>query len=220
MISLKDLNFLNMRLLGWPIPSLLFVTLLFLSGSQNRWDYLLIGLLLFLSLAHFFYWYDVGNSLSPRFLYESCSALIILTARGILCLPDFVRQVLLIQATRLQIKSTISFALLLCLTFMLCCRLPAVVHYYASYDFYPHIRPDMLKTVERQKVNRAVVFIDPYFYRSVFPANAPLLDGDVVYAKDLDQKPSQKAKWVESYPNREFFRLENSRLVAMENPQR
>ena len=49
MISLKDLNFLNMRLLGWPIPSLLFVALLFLSGSQNRWDYLLIGLLFFLS---------------------------------------------------------------------------------------------------------------------------------------------------------------------------
>ena len=29
MISLKDLNFLHMRLLGWPIPSLLFVALLF-----------------------------------------------------------------------------------------------------------------------------------------------------------------------------------------------
>ena len=220
MISLKDLNFLNMRLLGWPIPSLLFVALLFLSGSQNRWDYLLIGLLLFLSLAHFFYWYDVGNSLSPRFLYESCSALIVLTARGILCLPDFARQVLSIQATRSQIKLTSTFVLLLCLIFMLFCRLPAVVHYYASYDFYPHIRPDILKAAESQKVNRAVIFIDPYFYRSVFPANAPLLDGDVVYARDLDQKPRQMAKWVELYPDREFFRLENSRLVAMETPQR
>ncbi len=103
---------------------------------------------------------------------------------------------------------------------MLFCRLPAVVHYYASYDFYPHIRPDILKAAESQKVNRAVVFIDPYFYRSVFPANAPLLDGDVVYARDLDQKPGQMAKWVELYPDREFFRLENSRLVAMETPQR
>ena len=213
--TLKDLNFLNLRLAGWPIPPLLFVCLLFCSGYQNYWDYLLISLFFSLVLAHFFYWYDVGDSLSPRFLYESCSALLILVARGVICLPYLLPKSLKMESVKRQLKLSTSITLLLCVVFMVTCRISTIITYYASDHFYPHIQPALLKTIKRYRLQDAIVFVEPYFYRSVFSANEPLLDGHVIYAQDQQLSAQKLSEWETHFPNRTFFRLRGETLEVI-----
>ena len=211
--TLKDLNFLNLRLVGWPIPPLFFVCLLFCSGYQNYWDYLLLLLFSSLVLAHFFYWYDVGDSLSPRFLYESCSALLILLARGVICLPHLLPKSLKMESVKRQLKLSTAITLLLCLVFMVTCRISTIITYYASDHFYPHIQPTLLKTIKRHRLKDAIVFVEPYFYRSVFSANEPLLDGNVIYAQD--QQNQKLSEWERHFPDRTFFRLSDETLEVI-----
>ena len=102
--SLQSLNVLNKCLHGWPIPTLMFALILFLSGRKNKWDYLLVSVPFSLAFAYFFYWYTSWEcGLGPRFLYESSAMLILLTARGILCLPDFVQKVLKVPVKEKQV---------------------------------------------------------------------------------------------------------------------
>ena len=203
--SLKDLNFLNLRLTGRPIPALFFVCFLFCSGYQNHWDYLLFLLFFSLVLAHFFYWYDVGDSLSPRFLYESCSALLILVARGVICLPHLLPKSLKMEPIKRRLKLSTAITLLLCLGFMVAGRMPTIITYYTSDNFYPHIQPSLLKAVKKHRLQDAVVFVEPYFYRSVFSANEPLLDGHVIYAQDRELSTQKLSEWEEHFPDRTFF---------------
>ncbi len=207
--SLNDLNFLNVRLFEWPIPSLLFIFILFVSGTRDKWDYFLISIFFALSFAHFCYWYGVGNSLSPRFLYESSSALILLTARGMLRMKDFVQKILKVKTTGRLVKAVTALSLLLCLIVTLSYRVPSLVRYYSSYDFYSHIRTDTLKAVKKKRITNALVFVRPDLYRGVFPANSPLLDGDVIYAQDLGERNQLLMKY---YPDRKYYQADGATI--------
>jgi len=214
--SLNDLNFLNIRLFEWPIPSLLFISILFLAGTRDKWDYLLMGTLFALSFAYFCYWYGVGNNLSPRFLYESISALILLTARGMLRLPDFVQKILKVKSTERLVKVMTAFCLLLCLIIILYYYIPSLVRYYEN-DFYKHIKKDTLRAVKEKKITNAIVFVSPHLYRGVFPANSsPLLDGEVIYAQDLGER---NRLLMEYYPDREYYRAEGETIRKIDSPE-
>ena len=108
-LSFDRLNFLNLRLFEWPIPSLIFALVLFLSGVKDRWDLLMGSVLVMLACGYFFYWYSVGSNLVPRFLYESVSALVLLTVRGLIYTPKFVQNILQITVTERLIRITLIF---------------------------------------------------------------------------------------------------------------
>ena len=205
--NLNNLNALNKCLFEWPIPSLLFVLILFLSSTRNKWDYLLIISVFALSFAYFFYWYQ-DLVLGPRFMYESSSMLILLTARGLLRIPDFVQKVLKVLATKRLVKAVAALSLLLCLTITLFYHVPSLVRYYSN-DFYSSFNADVLKAVKKAKITNAIVFVRTSFFGGVLPANSPLLDGDVIYARDLGER---NRLLIEYYPNREYYRAEGATI--------
>jgi len=202
--TLNRLNFLNVRLFEFPIPSLLFIFALFISGTKNRWNYILFGVFFFLLFSHFFYWYSVGNNLIPRFLYESSPALIILSARGILRCPRLICKKLKIPTTEKTVKAVIFSSLVLCLIIVGRYYIPSTLNYYQN-DFYTHIKKNIIETVEKKDIKNAIVFVKSDFYRSAFPANSPTLDGDVIYAIDRGE---QNKLLMEYFPNREYYRAD------------
>ena len=207
-LSLDRLNFLNLRLFEWPIPSLTFVLILFLSGMADRWDLLMGSILVTLAFGYFFYWYSVGNNLIPRFLYESVAALVLLTARGLICTPKFLQEILQISVTGRAIKITLSFILILCFFAMVFLYIPPIQKYYAD-DFYTHIKIAPLQAVQAKGISNAVIFVDQKYYRSVFPQNHPLLTGDIIFAID---RGNRNQLLMNQYPNRKFYRSKGKYL--------
>ena len=199
--NLNNLNALNEHLFEWPIPSLTFILILFLWGTRNKWDYLLIGSFLALSFAYFFYWYQ-DWVLGPRFLYESSAVLILLTARGLLHTPDFILKVLKVPAHERLVRSVIVLSILLCLAMALSSRMPSLTSYYSK-AFYGNFKADILKAVKKAEITNAIVFVPNTSYGGVFPANAPLLNGDVIYARDLGER---NRLLMEYYPDRDYYR--------------
>lgn len=205
--NLQDLNALNKHLFEWPIPSLLFVLILFLTGPRNKWDCLLIISVISLSFAYFFYWYQ-GWVLGPRFMYESSAMLILLTARGIRHIPDFIRNVLKIRTTERMVNSIIALSFLLSLSIGLFCHMPPLVTYYSE-KFYKNSTADILKSVERAQIDNAIVFVRSKSFGGVLPANDPLLESSIIYARDLGER---NRLLMEYYPDREYYRADGITL--------
>jgi len=86
--QLNNLVSLSFWMFMWPVTSFLFLLILFLSGRASRRDWMLLLPLAGLVSAYFFYPYQ-DMFLGPRFLAESLPFLALLTARGILFLPEF-----------------------------------------------------------------------------------------------------------------------------------
>jgi len=84
-----DFQRLNVFLLEWPLPVLVFTLVaLWVGGLDGRIRdrvVLLAGLLLAAPIAYFFYWHR-DNYLGPRFLYASVVPAILLTVIGIVAL--------------------------------------------------------------------------------------------------------------------------------------
>ncbi|HIB89211.1 TPA: hypothetical protein EYN09_09030 [Candidatus Poribacteria bacterium] len=207
-LSFDRLNFLNLRLFEWPIPSLIFVLVLFLSGVKNRWDLLMGSVLITLAFGYFFYWYSVGSNLIPRFLYESVATLVLLTVRGLIYTPKFVRDILQIAVTERLIRITLIFSLILCFAFMVGLYILPIQKYYAN-DFYTHINTDPLQATKAKKISNAIIFVDQRYYRGVFPQNHSLLTGDIVFAID---RGDRNQLLMDQYPNRKFYRSDGKDL--------
>lgn len=77
----QNLYLLNTELLGWPI-SLLFVAALFVNGSRDGRDILLLITAVVLIAAYYCYWFN-GIAYGSRYYYSSIGCLLMLTIRGI-----------------------------------------------------------------------------------------------------------------------------------------
>jgi hypothetical protein len=75
-----------------------------------------------------------------------------------------------------------------------------------------------LHAVERAHLHNALVFVvtDPpdawWDYGVAFSANSPLLDGDIVYARDLGREDTVLER---AYPHRTPYRLHGRQLTRM-----
>ncbi|MCQ3975492.1 MAG: hypothetical protein DPW09_18810 [Anaerolineae bacterium] len=92
--TISDAIFINTRLkltalatglFGWPgWTNLLFLPIPFLARRANRWDWLLLGIILSLIFVHIFYWAFGGSDGGfPRYYYDALPAFLLLTVRGI-----------------------------------------------------------------------------------------------------------------------------------------
>ena len=182
--TLNDLNGLNKFLFEWPVPSLIFVFLLFASMTKNKWDYLLLAAFLSLAAAYFFYWFQEWR-FGPRFLYESSAALILLTARGIQRVPHLLRDVGGLSVSVRKVRAATLAFIAVCAVVAFVGNIPALIHQYGN-DF-GNVNAEVLKAVEGRGIRRAIVFVQSN-YGSVFTANSPRLDGEIIYARDLGEK--------------------------------
>jgi len=204
--TLNNLNALNKYLFELPIPALLFALLCIVSPSVKIWDLLLLGSASLLSFAYFFYWFQ-DWCFGPRFMFESISAFVILTARGIIALPEITKTMFQVKNIQ-RVKGIIAIILILCFCIGFSSNLPALVKTYSSN--YWSVNGKVQKTVKNMGIENAVIFVRSY-YGSVFAENHPLLDSSIIYVSDLgDEKNKQiKAK----FPDRQFYIANESSIV-------
>lgn len=199
---------LNQYLFEWPIPSLIFVFILFvLPAKKNRWEHLSLIACFMVIVAYFFYWYQ-DLCFGPRFYYSLMPFMIIFTVRGFLELPKWLGE------KGFNIRSTqvsLYLLLFLCFLYTFTISFPPFINKYS--DDYWLVTDKIHRAVKEQGITNAIVFIDvwipPYIkepnwipYGSGFQFNSPDLSDDVIYAMDLKKKNSELMK---AFPNRCYY---------------
>lgn len=197
--TLSNLNGLNKYLFELPIPSLLLVIPIFLSGSYTKWDILLATSLFALAGAYFFYWFQ-DWCFGPRFLFESSVPLMILAARGFDRIPHIWNTVFGFATDRMKIRIVTSAALVLLFIAGFATNIPPHLRHY-GYSYWG-VNGDVLRAVKREGITKGVVFVSSYF-GSVFAANDPFLKRGVIYALDRGNK---NRELMERFPGYKAYR--------------
>ena len=201
---------LNQYLFEWPVPSLIFIFIFFLSPlslRKNRWDYLFLCASISLIFSYFFY-YHQDYIFGPRFYYSLTPFMIILTVRGFLEIPYWLEKK---HFSRKTTESTLYLCLFLCLLYMVSFSLPSLIKKYSN-DYW-WVTDKLHEAVEKQGITNAIVFIDCWhppditkpnliYYGSGFQFNSPDLKDDVIYALDLKEKNSELMKL---FPDRVYY---------------
>jgi len=198
--TLNNLNALNKYLFEIPIPSLLFALLALASPTANVWDLLFVGYASSLALAYFFYWFQ-DWCFGPRFMFESTAAFVLLSARGLIGIPKIMRSLFGIEDEG-RVKGYVTVLMIFCILVGLASNLPALVRIYSN--SYWGVNGNILRTVKEMGIKNAIVFVRSY-YGSVFAANSPTLDGDVIYVRDLGEEKNREL--MKRFPNRKFYFL-------------
>jgi hypothetical protein len=203
--TLNNFVGLNKYLFEWPIPSLIFVFMLFASGRTNRWDRLLFFSFLCLAGGYLFYWFQ-DWCFGPRFLYEAAGIMILLTARGIQSLPHFTTTVLKRTVSVRRLYGFTTAVLVFCTLYGLASNAPALYRIYSRN--YWEVNTQLFREVERQKVGKAVIFTR-HFFGCLLMANSPFLDTEVIYV--VDSGPLNK-KMMALYPGYRYFIAHGDRI--------
>jgi hypothetical protein len=206
--TLSNFVGLNKYLFEWPIPSLVFVMILFASMKINRWDVLLLLSLLSLAFSYLLYWFQ-DWCFGPRFIYEATCGVILLTARGMVRLPYVVKNILGRSISVRRIYGLTICVVLFCTSVGLLSNIPALVRVYSS--SYWSVNGKVLKAVQQRGLHKAIIFTKSY-YGSVVTANSPLLERDVIYVRNLDDLNKQ---FMDQFPGYRYYLAQDDRIVEI-----
>ena len=191
-----DANLLNKFLFEWPLPALVPIGILFAAGTRDRRDWLLVSMYLGLMAAYFLYWFH-NVCFGPRFLYESSAALVILTVRGGMALPDLLRRTFKAAVEDRPVLTFLGRAVAVLLLVTVAAALWPLFHNYQSYGW---VNAKYLRKVKQEKTSNALVFC--FQYGAGFTANPLNLQADVLYAKDYG---ILNAALTTAYPGRTSY---------------
>lgn len=202
--SVMQIRLTDKSLLEWPLPASFFMLLLLLSGSMALWDWLLISIIL-LNIAVYFFWGWVDPLFMGRYYFSSMPYLIMLIARGVICLLSIVFRV---AGNRRADDVPAGALLMVVLLFLMAipARLGDIYPQYARKDLQVDRR--LQKNVAQQKIHDALVFIEPQDRHELivgkgFFMNTPsLASQDIIFAKDLGM---QNTKLLQVFKNRKAF---------------
>lgn len=209
-----NLGELLRHLFGW--PSYITLSLLFLpfaTGRGRRGDWLLLGVALSVIVAYIAYWAD-GIMFGPRYYYETLPALALLTARGFSVLASVAKDLSALRSGAspwaYSLMGTVLGGTLfvVLIAYNIVGYMPGQVGAYYDYNYVGNTR---LTIVQRAGLHNALVFVDHeptwewWRYGSVFSSNSPLLDTDVVYARDRGDEKNREL--IALYPGRSYYRL-------------
>jgi hypothetical protein len=211
-----NLEMLSADLFGWPFfVTLAFACIPFLVGAANRWD-TLFGVTAFAVVAVYVGYWGSGVMYGPRYYYAVITPLALLTARGF---EELYRLPMRLGWTgapdRLAALLLPTLLLALLFPYNLEAYWPTQLPLYHGYNF---TSADSLDAVQNAHVHHALVFVvsNPptqwWSYGAVFPANSPLLNSDVVYARDLG---SGNKVLAAEFPGRATYRLTGSSLARI-----
>lgn len=199
---------LNQYLFEWPIPSLIFIFILFtLPVKKTRWEHLFLIACFIVILSYFFYWYQ-DLCFGPRFYYSLSPFMIIFTVRGFLELPNWLAKK---GCDRRRTEASLYLLVLFCFFYTFSLSLPSLIKKYST--DYRWITDKIHNAVKEQSITNAIVFIDVWkpayvtgpniiLYGSGFQFNSPALNDDVIYAMDLKDRNSELMK---DFPNRQYY---------------
>ncbi len=212
-----EMEHLQSSLFGWPyFFALSLVVLPFVLWRANRWDFLLLASVLSVIAGYMFYWADgVAWDNFPRYWYVAVPILALLSARGVQELYRFPMGL----TSRLPIRPAAAMVapclLIGCLvSFNLKVFLPDTAGLMGRWNSRNLIALDV---VQQARVQHAIVFQvqgRSYWwpYGGVFPQNSPLLNGDVIWARDQGKRDK---KLMRLYPGRAYYRLDNQVLTKL-----
>ncbi len=204
--TLNNLNALNKYLFELPIPSLLFALLAVASTRSRVWDWLLLAYPSSMALAYFFYWFQ-DWCFGPRFMFASAAAFILLTARGIVAIPHIAHELLGIDSKQ-RVGGTVAIVLVFCFSLGFASNIPVLIRTYSNN--YWGVNAQVLKSVRKMDIQNAVVFVKSY-YGSVFAANHPRLESEVIYARDLGEEKNRTL--MVQFPDRQFYLADGDSVV-------
>jgi hypothetical protein len=204
--TLNNFVGLNKHLFEWPIPSLAFVFILFAAGRVNRWDVLLIGSFLCLSLGYVFYWYQ-DWCFGPRFVYEASGCMILLTARGIQSVPCLIKNTFGRPVPVKRVSGLTTALIVFCMAYGLITNVPALYKLYNR--SYWGVDGKLPAIVHQKGVQKAIIFIGCIRNRPLM-ANSPFLDNNIIYSWD---SIDQRKELMDLFPGyRYFFEKEENNL--------
>lgn len=211
--TIGRLRLLNVVLFGWPFPNTAFVLALFLAGTRNLWDRLLIASCVSGVLAHVF-WYYPGYEFGPRYLYFTTGLLALLTARGMLALPALMSRLWGVELAAETVLRGVWTTVCAGFVVGIFCVFAPQIRLYSSNGWEWRAYPHLASFVESQIHGKAVVFTKTVaMFRSVFLRNALEIDqGEIVYARNLGQHNSVLMRY---YPDRRYFTTDGSALTEI-----
>jgi len=200
--NLQRTGWFNRLVFEWPIPTLIFLALIYgwRGGRRNE-------KLLFLTILSFFASCQVlpGNverEWGPRLCYEILGIIIVMSAKALLLLPAFFR---IMCRNRKSLSYYYGFAVVLaCVFYGL-----GINHNLKSgvlaniYNFYHRgNNPGFYKSVMAQVEEPALVFVSWDAYQAVSFTNPPMENSPVVFATNLDKS---NTKLMDYYPERNVY---------------
>ena len=231
-----QMAFLLLVLNGWPqYIGLMFVLLPFVLGTRHRWDWFLLTCVVLVIAAYVFF---IGHGImyGPRYWYAATPFLILLAAHGAdraaVLLADaaaFVRRALFGGVGRPPVWAgvLVVYALIAALVGggVYGWLLGNDVSWQA--DFVPNqatglegfngVDDRLVKLVNDADLDNALVLVEgdcPNWqcYGSVFWLNSPALDGDVVFARDLEE---YRAELLQAFPDRAVYAAKYNSLSLL-----
>jgi hypothetical protein len=217
--SSRNLTELLAHGFGWPaFLTLAILPIPFLTGRARAWEWLFLAGLVGIVVGYALWWAD-GIMYGPRFYFEGFGFLVLLTARGfdVLMSAPVSSPLDREKPNTEPIAAVAAFVLLAGLIgYNLSFYLPGQLRLYHGYNYVSRLKLD---AVAAAGIHHAVVFANVgkqyewWEYGEVFSANDPLLQGDVIYARDLGD--AEDRQLLLDFPGRAYYRLDGTTLTRL-----
>jgi hypothetical protein len=201
---------LNINLFEWALPCAFFAMLVCLMPVKNLMTKLLIGVVASQTLLNMLNQFS-SNIFGPRYLYETSTAMIILTAVGIRRFPVMLRALRLPALPREAMQGMIALIVIVACSSGLVYNVPVKIK---DYTHFLDSRPDFYNSMLQQSTPPAIIFLGRHYknqpvrdtmgkFRSMSWTNPPTPDSPVIFAWD---KGDEKNKELLNYfPNRKAY---------------
>jgi 4-amino-4-deoxy-L-arabinose transferase-like glycosyltransferase len=223
----RNLSQLQQHLFGWPpYITLALLFLPFATLRAKRYDWLLLAGAFSLIFGHALYWAD-GIMFGPRYYYEALPMLALLTARGAVIMAGMSKEIVakrlnipLWSAKGWQPSGALAGGLILTalLSYNLFAYLPGQITQYRNYNY---VNADAQETILGYDLRQALVFVedDPEWYwwkyGQLFSANTPLLDSEIIFARDLGEVKNQEL--MAAFPDRTPYLWDGYQLEPLQH---
>jgi len=212
-----DLQHLQIGLFGWPFyVTLAIAAVPFLLARATRWDWLFAASSLSVVIAYIFYFADGVWYTYPRYWYVIIPWLCLLTMRGFQELYRLPLRVRLEGEPRPVAAALLpaGLAVVLAINSMVN-YVPGTISLLTRFDSGATVAID---TAARHHLHDALVFqVQPsrqawWPYGGVFNQNSPLLDGNIIWARD---ERNRDRRLMRLYPHRRYYRLNGTQLIPL-----
>jgi 4-amino-4-deoxy-L-arabinose transferase-like glycosyltransferase len=202
--ALASLGHLANYLHGWPLLSMTLVVLLFLFKPRRPADLFMGATVVSLIFAYVLYWTS-GDVFGPRYAYEATSALLVLSAAGIVRVWKHLAARDATERWRFPFRRASLFVgvLVALMLVSLGAYLPWQFRRYRGLYGVTGRPREVLQGVELR--NALVIVRDERGWKDyavAFSMNDPTLDGEVVYANDCGPRLDQL---LAHYPGRDVY---------------
>ena len=218
---LRNWQALQTDLFGWlPLLTFAFLWLGFLlkrhsSAAPSSTDWILLATLVSLLAAEAFYWHS-GIMYGPRYLYGALPALLLLTARGVQALANWL-------GSRMWWLTAVPLTLLILGNIF---TLPSRMDSYRGYNFVVGDKVALVKTLALSNAEgavspdeKALIFVTSptggwWEYGELFVGNEGGVNGRLVFAHDLGAEANSAL--LAYYPTHVPYRFDINKLYRLD----